>query len=402
MEATAEKDEGEIVADNEELDRFYQRVKARHELKHDFVRPASFLRMEDDGVVTIKDAPLAGTLAEAFDLPKHGSVDLPYHGDGIFHSQLADFLPAPAFVRPYKYLLENEPDALAEVVNRLVHYKGDQNRLFRTYRPPTEDGARGTLRSMLSSRYGIIDNYPVLLQAMRVVKSLGLDARVRGSLTKYRMWLKFEFPSHSVEFDELDGYSNPHRTDEVPDFAITPDNPEIHAGFVLTNSETGNGAFEVRPRPVVQVCINGTTRIDDRIRKKHLGSAMENGIVAWSDEVRQMQKELVEQQVREAVETFVSEDYLEDVLTDFWGGENAKTLDYPEAALTRAANEMEIPEDEEEELLGYFMRGGDNRRSAIPQAVTAYAQHVENPDRRYELEAGAWSLDMASLDTPLG
>jgi len=41
--------------------------------------------------------------------------------------------------------------------------------------------------------------------------------------------------------------------------AAGAENPVVFAGFVLTNSETGCGAFTLTPRLVVQVCRNGMT-----------------------------------------------------------------------------------------------------------------------------------------------
>ena len=47
----------------------------------------------------------------------------------------------------------------------------------------------------------------------------------------------------------------------------------VFAGWVLSNSETGCGAFTITPRLVVHVCRNGMTITKDALRAVHLGAA---------------------------------------------------------------------------------------------------------------------------------
>ena len=58
----------------------------------------------------------------------------------------------------------------------------------------------------------------------------------------------------------------------------------VFAGFVITNSETGCGAFTLTPRLVVQVCRNGMTITRDAIRAVHLGERLDEGVVTWSEQ----------------------------------------------------------------------------------------------------------------------
>ena len=55
----------------------------------------------------------------------------------------------------------------------------------------------------------------------------------------------------------------------------------VFAGFVITNSETGCGAFSLTPRLVVQVCRNGMTITRDAMRVVHLGERLDQGVVTW-------------------------------------------------------------------------------------------------------------------------
>src|SRR5690606_41422270 len=79
----------------------------------------------------------------------------------------------------------------------------------------------------------------------------------------------------------LRGYTSPFTGEKGAD------NPTVFAGFVLSNSEVGNGAYTITPRIVVQVCSNGMTITKDLVRAVHLGGRLEEGTVRWSAETEE-------------------------------------------------------------------------------------------------------------------
>ena len=83
--------------------------------------------------------------------------------------------------------------------------------------------------------------------------------------------------------------------------AAGADNPVVFAGFVLTNSETGCGAFSLMPRLVAQVCRNGMTITRDAMRAVHLGERLEQGVVTWSDNTRDKTLALITAKTTDAV-----------------------------------------------------------------------------------------------------
>ena len=80
------------------------------------------------------------------------------------------------------------------------------------------------------------------------------------------------------------------------------DNPVVFAGFVITNSETGCGAFTLTPRLVVQVCRNGMTITRDALRAVHLGERLEEGMVTWSGNTRDKTLALITAKTTDAVD----------------------------------------------------------------------------------------------------
>ena len=89
------------------------------------------------------------------------------------------------------------------------------------------------------------------------------------------------------------------------------DNPVVFAGFVITNSETGCGAFTLTPRLVVQVCRNGMTITRDAIRAVHLGERLDEGVVTWSGNTQDKTLALITAKTTDAVAAFLDSGYVE-------------------------------------------------------------------------------------------
>jgi hypothetical protein len=169
------------------------------------------------------------------------------------------------------------------------------------------------------------------------------------------------------------------------------DYPEMFAGFVVTNSETGHGAFTITPRVVFQVCGNGQTRTQDAKRKVHLGARMDEGTVNWSADTQAKAVALIQAQTRDAVSAFMSEEYLTKAMTemaDEWGVEIPK----PEAAIKHVAKACQFSDAQAEGILAAFIKGGTPTVGGIVQAVTATAQDVVDGDAAYDMEAKAGQI----------
>jgi hypothetical protein len=93
--------------------------------------------------------------------------------------------------------------------------------------------------------------------------------------------------------------------------AVGADNPVVFSGFMLTNSETGCGAFTLVPRLVVQICRNGLTITRDAMRAVHLGERLDEGIVTWSGNTRDKTLALITAKTTDAVATFLNPSYVE-------------------------------------------------------------------------------------------
>jgi hypothetical protein len=393
----------ELTARREDVKTFASILKNQTHHKHDVIVPSTHLRMNDDGHFVIKDAPLPegllSTLREAgIASSEEERATLPYRALEVAHSGLVQRLPIPAFKRPYDYMRDDNPALLATVVNNYLD-EINKNLLVRTFRPEDEaSGERGILRAVLSDKYDVIDNYDVFMRALKSLREAGLTPEVNCSLTHRNMWVEFSMPELEIDASELvEGYSNPHVDPHDGRQIGQRGNSNVTPGFLLRNSEVGSGAFEIIPRLKILVCANGLIRRKDALRKVHLGSQMKSGVISFSDNVRRKAMEVTNAKVKEAVEYFITEEYVQDVIEDMMSKGADETLEHPKEAVTNAAATLGMTEDEEDELFDFFLRGGSQKKSAVPQAVTAMTQHLEDLDRAYELESDAWDL-MGHMD----
>lgn len=241
----------------------------------------------------------------------------------------------------------------------------------------------------------MINNYDVLLASAKAVHDEGLDADVNCNLSTGSMWVEFKFTNRKVDVGDvidLEEYDDPR--------GEIPSSNKVTPGFVVRNSEVGDAALEVRPRCEVQVCRNGITRMEDAMSRRHVGSELTAGqSFRFSEDLQREAMKIAIRQVQEVASHFASEEYVREIVADKFGGAD-RTLDNPMAAVRNARDMLDIPEEEEDEIFEHFMDGGDRREVAVPNAITSYAQSVENPDEQYRLEAKAWdTLDhMDSLD----
>lgn len=243
----------------------------------------------------------------------------------------------------------------------------------------------GVARAMLSDSYGLgLDNLDVLVAALDGVRKAGVDVVIDGcDLTDRRMYVRVVAEEvQALAPALLKGYRSPF-TGQTGD-----ENPTVFAGFQISNSEVGNGAFSITPRLVVQVCRNGMTMQKDAVRAVHVGAKLDAGVIRWSAETQQKNAELITAKARDAVATFLDADYMQrviDGLTEAAG----QPVEKPEETVKVVTKQLGFDEATTDAVLGHFIRGGQMTRGGVMNAITAHAQEVEDADRAADLEAAA-------------
>lgn len=241
-----------------------------------------------------------------------------------------------------------------------------------------------------------MDNYDVLLAVLDGVRKAGVDTsalHLEADVSETNMRVRVTAPEVTALAPTLlANYRSPfggataRAGDDGGSIIDAAGNtlPIVQAGFVVSNSETGGGAFQIMPRIVVRVCNNGMTRKVDALRAVHLGGKLDEGIVTWSDHTKRTALELVVSKARDAVATFLDASYVERVVADVEQS-SAKPVDTL-PTLERVARVHAFTEAEAASVLDCFIKSGDATAGGVMQAVTATAQIVDDPDRAAYLE----------------
>ena len=346
--------------------------------KVDVVAPAAAIQMREgvlrlDGVDPVIDDD-GVTTAEGLYLPT-----------GICDEGLAEKLGIPL---AYMRRLRNDHTPLLDHNVNGWLARDQRSFLIRCFR--TDEGP-GIARAFLSNRFAAYDNLDALLAALDGVREAGVQVNISGcDLTERRMTVRIECPEvEALAPTLLKGYRSPFTPGDGAHSGYD-EPPVVFAGFVLSNSETGGGAYTITPRVVVKVCKNGLTMTKDAMRAVHLGGTLDVGTVAWSAETQTRAVALVRSKTVDAVRSFLSPEYLTSVVgaMEQRAGAEVKDVDHVKT-ITKG---LSFTEEQTDGILGFFIRGGQMTTGGVANAATAYAQTVEDPEQAYALEAGAARL----------
>jgi hypothetical protein len=316
-----------------------------------------------------------------------------YRPTAVFDEGLADKLALPTrYLRRLRD--EGRSHLLDENVNELLHGWTDPTgetqgtpdaRTFLVRALRSDSTREGVARALLSDSYKPIENLDVLLAMLDGMRKAGLDADVidKCDLTDRRMYVRVVAKEiQALAPALLRNYKSPFSG------AQGADNPTVFAGFVLSNSETGGGAFTVTPRLVIEVCSNGMTMTKDALRSVHLGSKLETGRINWSAETQEANLTLIAAKARDAVTTFLNTDYMERVIREVESQADEKVTE-PVDFIEKLSVKLAYGKEQAAGILDHFIRGGDTTRGGVMNAITSAAQEVGDADKAMAMEGRA-------------
>ncbi|MFJ5780409.1 DUF932 domain-containing protein [Streptomyces sp. NPDC093094] len=310
-------------------------------------------------------------------------VDGIYRPTAVADEHVADKLRIPlAYLRRMR--ADNVP-LLDENVNAWLRSEPERRFMLRAFRGGTAPGgalAQGVVRALLSDSYKLMDNFDMLLAALDGVKRSGHPTQITGcDLTDRRMYVRVESEAVAVQARALlRGYRSPF------DGRSGDELPLISAGFVITNSEVGSGAYTITPRAVIQVCRNDMTVTRDVMRAVHLGGRQEEGVVAWSGQTQRRTLELITSKTADAVRTFLSRDYVEATVRGMEAAAGT-VLAEPAKTIEHVTKTLSIGAEAKDQILAHFVRGGQMTAAGVMQAITSTAQTLPDADHAAALEA---------------
>jgi hypothetical protein len=254
---------------------------------------------------------------------------------------------------------------------------------------PAEGLPNGTLRALLSDRYRAIDNLDVVLSALNGVKEAGIDPgslEITADLTPRRMHVRVTSNEIAANVaDIVKDYRVPGLSDRTG-----VDYPLLFAGFVISNSEVGEGGFSVRPRMVWQVCTNGQTLTREGTRAVHLGGKlMDDGEITWSEKTLQANLNLIKAKTADAVSQFMTVEFLTGIANKMRETTGVK-VDDPVKTVNDVSKRLGFTKEQAGDILNAFIDGGQRTAGGVMQAVTWVARHAPDGDTAAEMEGRAF------------
>lgn len=330
--------------------------------KRDFIVPASKIKMTNSQNIEIQNENALGSFEY-------------FSPNELMDRQISHKLGIPTGY--YNKMKSEIPDLLTQNVNGWLDKSKEKKYLIRTF---TNGEDVGTARAFLSDRYNLIDNYDVLFASLDAINQAGVKVEIKkAEVSETKMYLHVVCPEIEQQAEEfLRGYLK--ETGEAKGNGII-------SGFVLSNSEVGRGAFEIRPRAVIVKCNNGLIVADERFRKLHLGATLEAGEVIWSERTKQKNYELIISQTKDAIKTYLSPEYLGTMIEKIAKLKEIP-LTHPIDTCENVCTELGISDQYKYNVISNFLKDSDDKSAlGIFQAVTREVQNMEI-DKQDEIESG--------------
>jgi hypothetical protein len=358
---------------NASLTDIHALLLGQHARKVDIIAPIGAL-LADGGRLVVRGEPQVTTDGVSPD-----SVFLPTAlCDGGIADRVGHDLTA-------KYLSTCRDKAIAlydSNVNTWLQHPDNAGKRFLVRGLANEDGT-AIARAFLSDSYKVIDNIDVLMTVLDGLREAGVDVEVVScDLTDRRMYLRVKSEAVALAVPELvRGYRSPYNGKTGEEL------PLMFAGFEVSNSEVGHGAFSIAPRVILQVCGNGMTRRFDAVRSQHLGGKLEDeGTIVWSQATQEKNLALIRSKTVDAVKGFLSSEYLQKVAGEM-AAEAGVEIPKPEETIKHVAKTMRYTEEQQADILRMFIKGGSTTAIGVMHAVTASAQGQPDADLAADMEA---------------
>lgn len=285
----------------------------------------------------------------------------------------------------------------------VIHPADDRAFLLRLFRG--DEGEPGVARALLSDRYNLaMDNLDMLMAVTQGIRDAGVSPIVNVSdLSETRMRVRFEFPEVNAQAPGLlADYKSPfdgrgatragHRDLAALREQYGPHHifnrgqePIAYIGLDFDNSETGGGAYNLVPVVCLVRCSNGLIDVRQGMRRVHLGTKLAEGVIKPSLQTLQAAGQLIKSQTTDAVSQWLTPEYLQGLITRY--EELAgKPIASPTEVVPQVCAGLGFSQEEAKAVLDLFILSGQPTAGGVANAITAFAQTVESPDRAYEVE----------------
>jgi hypothetical protein len=330
-------------------------IERQAETARDFVSPAGNIQMLETAEIAIGGDAFRGELTEDA------------------HGQMADKLGIPRSY--YNRMRASEPELLATNANRWLQAEPATKHMIRTL--------DGNARAVLSDRYHRLDNFQILQGALPAIYDLPVEI-VSSEVTDRRLYVQARFPMVQGEVKRGD---------------------VVSAGFILSNSETGFGALDIRPLVYRLVCTNGMVAshdvADGRLRRTHVGKRVEalEDYSIYADDTRAADDKALMLKIRDALSRLSNPDLFLRLMDKMRAATEGEQIVRPVAAVEELGKAFPLSEGEREGVLTALIRDQDYSRWGMLNAVTNIANTTTSYDRAVELQTlGGKLLDLPAAN----
>ena len=333
-------------------------VEKNEAIKNDYVVPKEkiVMNMQGDELMIVGD-----NSHDAYNLTNHA------------HGQLASKLKIP---KQYYDRIKDIDDLRAKNVNSLLQSSTDNQKfMLRTL----GDKAR----AVVSDKFKPFDNYQILSSLLPVLQERGDLDVMSQSLTEKKMYLQFKLPSLEGEVKKGD---------------------VVQAGMVITNSEVGAGAVDVKSMIWRLVCTNGLIT-SSVLRRYHVGRRIDNAddnYRIFGNDTLLAETQAFKLKLRDVVKEALSETYFNNQLMLMREASEIKIENTPKT-VENVTKRFNMTEQDTEGVLSHMIEEGhSNNKWGLVNGITALAQSLEDKDRSYEYEKiGGQVLNLTSSEWKL-
>ncbi len=293
---------------------------------------------------------------------------LAIHGEGHFtindyaHGQVASKLGIP---KQY-YDKMSEIEGLRTInVNEWLRKRSDEQQYVRTL--------DGKVRAFLSERFRPIDNYAVLSSFLPALQ--GQDVKIQTSaLSEKKMYLQILFPKNELEV----------RNGDV-----------VQQGIILTNSEVGAGAVDVKHMIWRLVCSNGMIGMSV-LRKYHIGRTLEDDI--FREDTMRAELEAFKLKFRDVIADALSQKNFIEQVNKLKDATEDKIVNVTET-VSNVTKRLGLSEKHNNIIIQNMAEEGNMNRYGLANGLTFLAHSLDNIDAQYEVEKyGSQVINMTKTE----
>lgn len=332
---------------------FAKEIERQEQIKKDYIAPTSALTMLEDSIINID-------------------------GKGQFaindyaHGQIAQKVGIP---KQYYDKMTEIPSLRTINVNSWWR-KNEQPQLVRTI--------EGNARAFLSDRYRPIDNFLILQFFLPALKEAHKEVKIWSSnLSDTRMYLQVTFPLMQAEVKKGD---------------------IVQYGIILTNSEVGAGAVDIKRFIGRLSCMNGAVR-ESIMRRHHVGKRIDTDNMdsydLFQDDTIQAEIDSLRLRMRDILTYELSEETFKIEMEKMRASADDKIFSV-QKTVENVTKRFNISNKFQDYLISNMVEEGNLNRWGLSNSITALAKEFDSADIQYEMEKiGGKIIDLSKSEWAL-